>query len=139
MAAKRVRKSKPAPKNQLTKEHNEKFDLYVRKWLLLLNMNDWRFVRHSTPSASMAEISKISMTDRLAHYRVGKDFGETEVNDESLENIALHEVLHVFLAPLIYEVIAYKEENKWTMEKEHSIIIVLARLLTKLSDYAAQS
>jgi hypothetical protein len=84
----------------------------------------------------MAEIVKISLVDRLANYRIGKDFGDTPVTHESLENIALHEVLHVFLAPLIAEVIAYKQENDWTLEKEHAIIIVLARLLTKLADYA---
>lgn len=135
-----TRKKAPVPrelKNPLSDAHVAQFDVYVEKWKDLLNMNDWRFVREEKRSSHMAEVTSIEHEHKLVKYRVGRNFGQTPVSAATLEDTALHEVFHVFFAPLIDEVIAYRGENAYTMEKEHAAMIVLIRLL--MAAYASKA
>ena len=49
----------------------------------------------------MAEVHKRQLADRLACYRIGVDWKSTDVNATTLEQTAVHELLHVFFFELI--------------------------------------
>lgn len=65
---------------------------------------------------------------RLVSYRLG-DWGGTEINDRSLRETALHEMLHVFL----HDMLALAQDRTANADlvavAEHGVINVLERLL----------
>lgn len=121
----------------MLEEHIEKFEMYIRKWQVLLNLNDWRIVKGSKPAGNnnMADID-CDAASRLATYRIGKHFGDIEVTDETLEATALHELLHVRNFELLRR--AYKEGHYSDEVEgaEHAQIAVFESLLMKLAHYA---
>lgn len=125
------------PDNPILGEHVEKFELYIRKWQVLLNLLDWRIVRGSKPAGrnNLAEVD-CDHSNRLATYRVGRDFGDQKVTDELLEATALHELLHVRNAEMLR--LAYKESHYSSEVEgaEHAQIAVFEGLLMKLAHYA---
>lgn len=115
--------------HKLTAVDNQKFDGFIMKWKQLLNLGNWRIERVPGTTKAMAEVS-ISREDRLAAYKTGKSFGvTTPVTDFSLEQTALHELLHVFFDDFKDSV---KSDNPdYVMSAEHSLITVLENLLLK--------
>lgn len=120
-------------KHKVTQIHSELFDLYIQKWIEKLNLKDWRVIRDKRPSKYMAEIFDAETEHRLVKYRLGSDFGSTEVTTEALESTAIHELLHLLLHELLE---CACEEGTYTekvMGLEHSVIVVLEALLLKLA------
>jgi hypothetical protein len=121
---------KPAP-NPVTTSDEDAFAMCVHKWQTTLNLLNWRIERDGKPcsKASMAEVSSMSLKDRLALYRIGEDFGNRPVTEQSVDEIACHEVLHVFLC----ELIEFSKDRGARPEDidaaEHSVINTLVRLL----------
>lgn len=117
-------------KNAPTAEQVEEFKRYMGEFQDLLNLRDWR-IEHSGRKASkqaMAEVG-VSLEDRLAVWSMGADWGNMPINSKTLRETALHEILHVFLAPVI-EAAASRDEQA-TSSLEHSAIVVLEKLLSK--------
>jgi hypothetical protein len=118
--------------NKLSPEDADKLFQYVQGWQQRLNLGDWRIVRSSKPPKKgvMAQVIGLDVAQRLASIRVGMDFGSTDVNDHSLEQTAVHELLHIMLRPLID---AAKDNETTTQAQleslEHSVINTLERLL----------
>jgi hypothetical protein len=124
--------SKPkTPANPVSLPAREAFVLYVREWQERLGLSDWRISVSSKPAAraNMAEVASVDYQARLAVIRIGTDFGSAHVGDESLEQVALHEVLHVFLKSIIE--IAGDEACPADVlaSEEHRVIHVLVGLL----------
>lgn len=120
-------KHKPNP---VTPEDGDKFTAYMLKWQRLLNLDDWRIVRSAQAAkGSMAEVTKRNLGQRLAVYKLGVDFGATPVTERSLEETAVHELLHVFF----FEMLEFAKDPTTTAETleglEHRLINVLERLL----------
>jgi hypothetical protein len=109
---------------KITTAHADEFEGYIRKWQALLNLQDWRIERSSklASKGAMAEVHT-SFEDRLAMYRLGRSFGESEVTPHSLESTAAHELLHVLLKDLIHAT------GKDRMAAEHRVVHTLERLL----------
>lgn len=77
----------------------------------------------------MAEV-EMNIEDRLAVYKTGRSFGPLNpVNDISLEQTAVHELLHIFLQD--YSQAIKSGSQEYLMAAEHSIITVLENLLLK--------
>jgi hypothetical protein len=118
--------------NPVTATDEDAFALFVHEWQNKLNLNDWRIARSSKSAgkANMAEVNRMDMGARLATYAIGQDFGATPVTGQSVEEIACHEVLHIFLKELIETA---KEASTVTQETldgvEHRVIHVLVNLL----------
>lgn len=109
--------------NNVSAEHLKEFDGYIAKWQVLLNLKDWRIERGSKrPKSVMADVV-CQDEDMLAVYRIGLDFGATEVTSDSLERAALHEVLHVRLR---------KFKMDPSIANEHEVINVFEKLLMEL-------
>lgn len=120
--------------NPVTPEDGDKFQTYIEKWQRNLNLGDWRIVRSPNPAkGAMAEVSKRDLAQKLAVYRIGVDFGATPVTARSLEETAVHELLHVFLFPLL-EAARDPHTSAETLDSlEHSVINVLEKLLVDRS------
>ena len=112
----------------MTPEQVAQFDQFVHEWQIALNLGDWRLIRSAkTPRGVCADV-QIAAADRVAVYRLGKDFGLESVTDQSLESACVHELLHVLLAG--YKIlIETRQDPEVIMCEEHRIIHTLERLL----------
>lgn len=117
-------------KNVPTQEQVEEFARYVDEFQTLLNLRDWRIEHSGMPASkgSLAEVA-VSMEDRLAVWSLGKDWGNMPVTSKTLRETSLHEVLHVFLKPLMQA--CYQRDEEQASALEHSAIVVLEKLLSK--------
>jgi hypothetical protein len=121
-------------KNVPTTEQLAEFDGYLKKWQGLLGMYDWRVYRSTKPPAKTAQADMdTDVGAKTARVRVG-DFGPlTTITAHELEDTALHELLHSFLAELVH---VSKTSKDWNlrMNAEHRIIHTLVRLLLRGPD-----
>lgn len=112
----------------LTPEQSAYFDACMVKWQERLNLQNWRIERSKKAAAPHALASvTIEVPDRLASYKVGKWDTPT---DRDLDSTALHEALHVFLAPYKFAISKDLGEDA-VMSEEHAIVVFLERLLMK--------
>lgn len=120
-------------KNLVGPDEARVFDTYVLKWQAKLSLGDWRIERGRKPAAkgAMATV-EFDEPARLVTYKLG-DFGAEQINPESLEKTAIHELLHVFL----HDLISAAQDRASTPEAleaaEHACINVLERLLADKS------
>lgn len=116
-----------------TPEDTKLFAQSVRKWQQLLSLGDWRIEKGSKPAkAAMASV-EFNTPARLATYRLG-DFGAEKITPESLDQTALHELLHVFLHDLMTVAQDPKSSQDEVEMQEHRVINLLEKLLSKDSN-----
>jgi hypothetical protein len=124
--------SKKPPANAVSPAAADAFSMRMKHWQAELNLHDWRIERHPKPASrnALAEVTRMSLVDRLAVYKLGQDFGETKpVSEQSLDEIACHESLHVLLCELI-EFCRDKDSKPEDIDAaEHRVIHTLVRLL----------
>ena len=105
----------------------------VRKWQQVLSLGDWRIEKGSKPAkAAMASV-EFNSAARLATYRLG-DFGAEKITPESLDQTALHELLHVFLHDLVTVAQEPKSSQDEIDMQEHRVINLLEKLLSRDSN-----
>lgn len=123
--------TKKPPPNPVTTGDADAFALFAHKWQAELNLQDWRIERSSKAcgKANMAEINKISLPDRLATYTIGADFGAKPVTAQSVEEIACHEMVHVFLHEFKEVCRDQTSTEDAIMAAEHRVVNTLVRLL----------
>jgi len=105
----------------------EQFDDFVKQWQDLLGLHRWRIERGQKQAKDAMASVEFNDDAKLATYRLG-DFGATPINEKSLSQTALHEVLHVFL----HELIAAAQDRGAEPNPdavEHSVINVLETVL----------
>ncbi len=121
-----------APKNPVTEQDCERFDQFVVKWQAILNLSDWKLSRAKARSKDLADIFGIEPEHRLASYSVGRSFGDELVTPRRIEELALHETLHLFLHGISYATSRYGADSDEVLAEEHRIITVLMPLLEHL-------
>jgi hypothetical protein len=105
----------------------------VKKWQQVLSLGDWRIEKGSKPAkAAMASV-EFNTPARLATYRLG-DFGAEKITPESLDQTALHELLHVFLHDLMTVAQDPKSSQDEVEMQEHRVINLLEKLLFRNSN-----
>jgi hypothetical protein len=105
----------------------------VKKWQQVLSLGDWRIERGSKAAkAAMASV-EFNTQARLATYRLG-DFGAEKITPESLDQTALHELLHVFLHDLMTVAQDPKSSQDEVEMQEHRVINLLEKLLSRDSN-----
>ena len=105
----------------------------VKKWQQVLSLGDWRIEKGSKPAkAAMASV-EFNTPARLATYRLG-DFGAEKITPESLDQTALHELLHVFLHDLLTVAQDPKSSQDEVEMQEHRVINLLEKLLSRDSN-----
>ena len=115
-------------RNKPTPEQIDFIIKCIEKHQVRLNLQDWRIEKSSKPASkgAMADVD-ISYGDRLAVIAVGNDWGGVKIDDTVLNATALHEVLHVFLRPLIEA--ARSRDDEAIEAAEHSVVVILEKLL----------
>jgi hypothetical protein len=112
------------------------FDAFIKHWQDLLGLHRWRIERGQKQAKDAMASVEFNDDAKLATYRLG-DFGATPINNKSLSQTALHEVLHVFL----HELIAIAQDRGATPEQldaaEHGVINVLESVLFREHDGAS--
>lgn len=118
------------PTNPVLAEHVEKFRSFVLLWQDRLNLKNWRIIQSSKKASrgNMAEIARTYVSDHLASWQIGEDFGALPVDDYNIEQAAVHELCHVLLAPLI-KLAKDGASADHIAAEEHSVIITLVDLL----------
>jgi hypothetical protein len=116
-----------------TPEDAALFAQSVRKWQEILNLGDWRIEKGMKPAKQAMASVEFNDGARLAVYRLG-DFGAEKITRVSLENTALHELLHVFLHDLLTVAQDPKASQDEVDKQEHRVINLLERLLSKDSN-----
>ena len=102
----------------------------VKKWQQVLSLGDWRIEKGIKPAkAAMASV-EFTPAARLAVYRLG-DFGAEKITPESIDQTALHELLHVFLHDLMTVAQDPKSSQDEIEMQEHRVINLLEKLLSK--------
>jgi hypothetical protein len=105
----------------------------VKKWQAILNLQDWRIERGLKPAKQAMASVEFDDAARLATYRLG-DFGGEEITPKSLDQTALHELLHVFLHDLLLVTSNPNSSDEELQKQEHRVINLLERLLSKDSN-----
>ena len=116
-----------------TAEDVQYFAQCVKKWQDILSLGDWRIEKGLKPAKQAMASVEFNEGARLATYRLG-DFGAEQVNHQSLNSTALHEVLHVLLHDLMTAAQDPRSSPELIEKEEHRIINLLERLLLKDSD-----
>lgn len=113
-----------------TPEDSAIFAQSVRKWQQVLNLGDWRIERGSKPAKNAMASVEFNEGARLATYRLG-DWGAEKITPESLDQTALHELLHVFLHDLMTVAQDPKSSQDEIEAQEHRVVNLLEKLLSK--------
>ena len=113
-----------------TPEDSALFAQSVRKWQQVLNLGDWRIEKGLKPAKNAMASVEFNEAARLATYRLG-DFGAERVTPQSLDQTALHELLHVFLHDLITVAQDPKSSQEEIEVQEHRVVNLLEKLLIK--------
>jgi hypothetical protein len=116
-----------------TPEDSALFAQSVRKWQQLLNLGDWRIEKGLKPAKNAMASVEFNEGARLATYRLG-DFGAEKITPESLDQTALHELLHVFLHDLMTVAQDPKSSQDEIEAQEHRVVNLLEKLLSKDSN-----
>ena len=113
-----------------TPEDSALFAQSVRKWQQVLNLGDWRIEKGLKPAKNAMASVEFNEGARLATYRLG-DFGAEKITPESLDQTALHELLHVFLHDLLTVAQDPKSSQDEIEAQEHRVVNLLEKLLIK--------
>ena len=117
----------PTPKDA------EIFAQSVQKWQQVLSLGDWRIERGLKPAKQAMASVEFNEGARLATYRLG-DFGAEKITPESLDQTALHELLHVLLHDLMTTAQDPKSSQDEIEAQEHRVINLLEKLLSRDSN-----
>jgi hypothetical protein len=117
----------PTPKDA------EIFAQSVQKWQQVLSLGDWRIERGLKPAKQAMASVEFNEGARLATYRLG-DFGAEKITPESLDQTALHELLHVLLHDLMSTAQDPKSSADEIEAQEHRVINLLEKLLSRDSN-----
>ncbi len=125
-------KAKPI---RLTQAHRAEFRRHLADWQDRLNLRDWRISLSETRAKPtvLAEVSRRLLEDRLATIRLSEVWDENNPpTPELLEEVALHELLHIFLHELLEFAGTPGVNDSDVASQEHRVVITLARLLVSL-------
>lgn len=113
----------------LTPEHREAFESSLEYWQGELNLRDWRVNLSKKPTGrKVLACVEIDWEAAICKVMLPKVW-PIEVTPAELDSTALHELLHVMLAPLLQASRARDDEATATIE--HRVIQVLERLLAE--------
>jgi hypothetical protein len=112
------------PVNLVTEEHRSYYLERLVYWQDMFSLKDWRINLSKIPSKYMGEVFKIDLEQRKASFKIGSDFGAaTEVNDLTIDDLARHEMMHLWLHE--YGVLCRDASPSVIMSAEHRLINTL--------------
>jgi hypothetical protein len=121
-------KRKDSADNCLTPDDEDEFWKSLREWQTKLSLNNWRITKSPIESKNLAEMAKWDWKQKQVTCRLGLNWKSSEITKESLEQTAVHELLHVLLHALI-EISKENKSEDDVCAAEHDVINTLERLL----------
>lgn len=107
------------------------YERHMREWQKKLGLSGWRIVHSPIPAKkAMAEMDKFDWRQRQVTARLGREWLSSPVTPVTLEQTAVHELLHLLLFPLAQAAgsgTAMPDDEVASLE--HSIINTLETLL----------
>jgi hypothetical protein len=113
--------------HSLTPEQVKTFWAALDKWQGHLSLTHWRIIKSPHRSKAMAEMNKWDFGQRQVSCRLGLNWGILPITEQMIEQTAVHELLHVLVAPLIQA--AKAGDDDAVASEEHAVINTLERLL----------
>ena len=115
----------------ITAKEKADFAKHTVKWQMLLGLGDWRIVNSAKPAGknNLAEVAMCDLEARLASIRIGKDWGAAPKDPRRVEQLAVHELLHVFLHEYRTTCADHRSTDEHIMSVEHRVINTLTRIL----------
>lgn len=110
-----------------TKADFNKFKSHCQKWVDKLGLTEWHIDYHQTEITSQAR-TEYNLAARHACFVFPLQFEADYCVIDDLDKLALHEVLHLAMADLIYEANVTKEIDDVT-HTEHALINRLMRVI----------
>lgn len=131
--------AKPKPKEPMvpaypiTDEEVKEFDHRLRVWQKRLHLMNWRFSRgRRRPVANLADV-RCYPEHRLVRYCVGRDWGSTPPEENAIEKLVVHELMHVRLNQMLDTAFKAKSYNEAVQGEEHDVIVVFEEVLVGMS------
>lgn len=117
--------------NPITAKDKAEFSKQLSRWQLLLGMGDWRVAHSAKPAAkgALAEVAMCDLEARLASIRIGTDWGAESNHPRRIEQLAVHELLHIFLHEFRMACEDPRSTYEHIMSAEHRVINTLTRIL----------
>jgi hypothetical protein len=127
-----VKRAKRTDKGyELQPEHVEHFWSTLFAWQQRLSLMDWRITRSRREPAgrTLSEMRDWDMPQRQVSCRLKRNWFDQEPTEVAIEQTAVHEDLHVLLAPLIELCKKPGVTDDEIAEAEHAVINRLEKLL----------
>lgn len=117
--------------NYLSPEQVEYFWTCLFGWQERLGLNDWRITRSpDEPKGRVqCEMAKWDFEQRQVTCRLKHNWFNSNVNETTIEQTAVHELLHVMLANLIETAKVVGTSDADLLYEEHGVINRLEQLL----------
>ena len=107
----------------------ERFQHLIERYLHMLDLQPWKAHSIQQQIENHAE-SHYSVSNRQALFKLTHRLDDPNAIPYTLEDLALHEVLHIFLGEYAYALSQCKDEyDTITLGREHSIINTLVRII----------
>ena len=118
-------------RNIVTDDEAATFMRYLRQWQAKLGLQDWRIVLSPRPAKKgvMAEMDKFDWRQRQVTCRLGRDWFATPVTPATLEQTAVHELLHVVFFEMMMKARDPAASDDELASIEHRVINLLENLL----------
>lgn len=131
MAAKK--KEEMVPAYPITDEQVKEFDRVLKVWQKRLHLMNWRFARgRRRPAANLADV-RCYPEHRLVRYCVGRDWGAQPPEENAIEKLVVHELMHVKLNQLLDLSFKRKSYDELVQGEEHDVIVVFEEVLVGMS------
>jgi hypothetical protein len=119
----------------LTPADADRFWEHLRRWQVTLGLSGWRITRSKKPAPGvLSQMEKFDFRQQQVSCRLGPDWKSTDINDKTLEQTAVHELLHVLLYSLIEIAKTPGADEEAIAAAEHSVINVLESVLVPVKD-----
>ncbi len=116
---------------EIKDEHFKIFKKYSKEFIKMFNLKDWRVYYGMFEDDSCLAFCTRTPIDRTANIFLCNDW-DIEPNENNIREMALHEVLHIFLSDFA-EKARIRFINEDELDKiEHSLIIVLCNAMKEL-------
>lgn len=126
------------PAYPITDAEIKEFDRLLKVWQKRLHLMNWRFARgRRRPVANLADV-RCYPEHRLVRYCVGRDWGAQPPEENAIEKLVVHELMHVRLNQLLEVSFKRKQYDDIVQGEEHDVIVVFEEVLSGMSRKMAQ-
>ena len=121
--------------NITTPDDRKAFSGYLREWQVKLGLGTWRITLSPKPAKNcLAQVYEFDREQRQARVKLGERWFATPVTPGTLEQTAVHELLHI----LLYELIEAAKNPHISQEDlanaEHAVVNALEKALVHCAD-----